>query len=78
MDGRVRSVNDTRYDRELVQGRFFTELYLRARTNNAGLTLKEFNSEFWGPDELTIAESNEQNASGTRCAKNCRKSGIHD
>jgi hypothetical protein len=78
MDGRVSSLDGNRYERELANGRFFTELYLRARRKNAGLTLKEFNSEFWGPDQLTIAESNEQNASSTECAKNYQNSGIHD
>jgi hypothetical protein len=52
-------------DQELAKGRFFKEFYSIAIKKDAGLTLKEFSNEFWGPDELTIAESKEQNASGT-------------
>ena len=77
MDGRVRSLDGNRYDQELAKGGIFTEFYLIAITKDAGLTLKEFSNEFWGPDELAIAELNEQNASGTEFTKNCRKSGIH-
>jgi hypothetical protein len=62
MDGRVRPLDGNRYDQELAKGRFFLEFYPIAITKNAGLTLKEFSNEFWGPDELTIAESKEQNA----------------
>jgi hypothetical protein len=77
MDGRERSLDGNRYDQELAKGSFSTELYLIVITKDAGLTPNEFSNEFWGPDELTIAESKEQNASGTDFTKNCRKSGIH-
>ena len=77
MDGRDRSIDGNRYDQELAKGSILEESYLIAMTKDAGLTLKEFSNEFWGPDELAIAELNEQNASGTEFTKNCRKSGIH-
>jgi hypothetical protein len=72
-----RSLDGNRYDQELAKESFFKEFYLIAITKDAGHTLKEFSDELWGPDELTIAESKEQNASGTEFTKNCRKSGIH-
>jgi hypothetical protein len=76
MDGRVRPLDGNRYDQELAKGRFFLEFYPIAITKNAGLTLKEFSNEFWGPDELTIDESNEQNASGKEFTENCRKNDL--
>jgi hypothetical protein len=32
--------------------------------------------DFWIPDELTIDESKEQNASGTEFAENCRNNDL--
>jgi hypothetical protein len=66
-----------RYGQFLANGGIFAEFYPIATTKDAGLTLMELSNEFWGPDELTIAESKEQNASGTEFTENWRKSDIH-
>lgn len=64
MYGQDRPLDGNRYDKELAKGSFYMDFYPIARTKDAGLTLKEFSNEFWGPDELTIDESKENNAPG--------------
>jgi hypothetical protein len=76
MDDRVRSLDGNRCGQVLANGSSFTEFYPLATTKDADLTLQEFSDEFWGPNELTIVESKEQNALGTEFTENCRKNDI--